>query len=353
MNVPPGGGPPFGYGPPGAAPPPQPDAQQGYGQQPAQPGYGQPAQPGYGQQPAQQGYGQQPAQPGYGQAPQGYGQAPQGYGQPDPQQGYGPPQGYGQQPGAPGGFGAPAGGFGAPQPSGFGQQAPVNPNAPFGAPAIDPSQGFGAPTANVAAPPAKSSGGMFGIVAIGVGGLAVLGGGGFGVNYFYSHPTLNVVNASGADGVTVLLDGEPIASDLKNAANEDAGKKKSKMVKAGKHKLEAKDSSGKVLESIEVELAPGFGSTYLYSPARAKEVCFIMQTDEFKTNPSAADTVKDRFRPLDPTRNFWRVPAKVDYWLQDSPDSVSIKSKKGQPAPKSVVKRALRQAKCNDPNFHG
>jgi hypothetical protein len=70
-NPPPGGQQPYGGAP-------------GYGQQPAQPGYGAP-QPGYGA--PQPGYG--PPQPGYG--------APQpGYGAPQP--GYGPPPGGGYAP---------------------------------------------------------------------------------------------------------------------------------------------------------------------------------------------------------------------------------------------------------------
>ncbi len=100
------GGPPQGYGPPGGAP------QQGYGQAPQ--GYGQPQQPqqGYGQpqpgydpaqqqQQQQQGYGQ--PQPGYDpsqQAQQGYGQAPA-----QAQMGGQPMQQYGQQAMAGGGGG--------------------------------------------------------------------------------------------------------------------------------------------------------------------------------------------------------------------------------------------------------
>lgn len=139
-----GAPPPNQYGAPAGAPPFGNDQYGQYGQQPApgfgapppQPGFGQPApygQPGFGAPPPQPGfdpnYGQQPppfdpnAQFGYGQQPApppfdpnaqygGYGQQPAGYGQ-------------GQQPGFPGGQYAPP-----PPPQGFGAPPPPPPGFP-------------------------------------------------------------------------------------------------------------------------------------------------------------------------------------------------------------------------------
>jgi len=375
-GYPPGGGSPGGFGPPGAPPGGSypPGAQGPYPQQP-QPGYGHPgsygppgapsgappgAPGGYGPPGAPGGYGPPGAPPG---APGGYGQPggpPGGFGAPDAQQG-----GFGQPGAQPGGFGP-----GSAQPGGYGPSPGGPPPGGFGAPPADhlgvhrtpppigatapepPPGGFGAVGAQVALPPqAKSGGGgMLKVILGAVAGLAVLGGGGALVYYLYNHPTVYVVNATGADGVSVFIDGAPLAQSLKNAATESNSLVVNESVAAGKHKVEAKDSSGKVLESFDFTFEPGFGSTYLYSPARNKNTCFFVQTDEYKTSSTAPDTVKDRFKPLDPTRTIWLVPESIDYWFQDSPDSVSIKKKSGS---SSVIKRALRQGACNDPDFQG
>ncbi|MEM6940698.1 MAG: rhodanese-like domain-containing protein [Pseudomonadota bacterium] len=104
-------------------------AQNSFGQQPTQGGFGQP-QGGFGQQP-QGNFGQQPqggfgGQPGYGQQPQ----QPGGFaGQPGGAYGQTPPpvsNGWTQQPQQqPGGFGSQQ----PPQPGGFGQQRPQQPGA--------------------------------------------------------------------------------------------------------------------------------------------------------------------------------------------------------------------------------
>jgi len=200
---------------------------------------------------------------------------------------------------------------------------------------------------------AKSKGGAIKLIAVAVLGVAVVGALGAGVNYMYTHPSLYVVNVSGSDGVSVFVDGEPLASNLKNAAAENRSLVSMESVKSGSHKLEAKDASGKVIETMTVELKSGFGTTYVYAPARNKQICFFVQTDEYTTSQNAPDKVKDRFKPLDPTSSFWQVPDSIDYWFQDSPESVNIKTNKNGKAPSSVVKRALRQARCNDPEFQG
>ncbi|MDC0745201.1 hypothetical protein [Polyangium mundeleinium] len=370
---PPGGGYPPG-GPPGYPPQgsyPQPGGAYGPPQQP-QAGYGPPQQGGYGapQQP-QAGYGppQQP-QAGYGQPPQGDYGAPQqpqaGYGPPqqggyglqpgmgsppmggDPQQGYGgqPGMGYGPQPGAPMG-GDPQQGYGGQPGMGYGPQ----PGMPMGAPMGAPPMGIpmGAPM-----PQQRTVGGSFNILKIvGIGVVVVLGlVGGVGFAWYgYTHPSVRIVNVTGKDGVTVTLDGEALAKDLKNAAKENAAVVVTKNVASGAHKLEAKDASGKVLESFTFEFKSGTNG-YVYAPGRAADskTCFIVQTDEYKTiNVGFGNS--DRFKTLDPTKNIWELPTTIEFWFQDTPDSVEIKTKKGQSSNKTVTKRALRQAACDDPDF--
>lgn len=305
-NMPPSGG---GYppgGPPGYPP-------QGYPQQGG--AYGPPQQPQAGYGPPQQG--------GYG--PQGMGGPPMGG---DPQQGYGgqPGTGYGPQPGMP--MGAPP--MGAPM------------GAPMGVPPM------GAPI------PQQAQGGGFNIVKVAAIGVAVvLGVAGIGafVWYGYTHPSVRIVNVTGKDGVSVTLDGQELVKDLKNAATENAAVVVTKNVASGTHKLEAKDASGKVLESFTFEFKSGTNG-YVYAPGRTADskTCFIVQTDEYKTINIGLGN-NDRFKTLDPTKNIWELPTTVEFWFQDTPESVEIKTKKGSSSNKTVTKRALRQAQCDDPDF--
>ncbi|MDC3957893.1 hypothetical protein [Polyangium jinanense] len=341
-NMPPPGG---GY-PPGGPPgyPPQGYPQQGgaygppqHGNDP-QAGMGQPSP--YGNAP-HAGMGP-PPYPGYGpQAgmgqPSPYGDAPQaGVGQPPP---YGNAphagMGYGPQPGAP---------MGAP-PMGAPMGAP-----PMGAPMGAPPMGvpMGAPM------PQQAQGGGFNMLkVVGIGVAVVLGATGIGafVWYGYTHPSVRIVNVTGKDGVSVTLDGQELAKDLKNAATENAAVVVTKNVASGAHKLEAKDASGKVLESFTFEFKSGTNG-YVYAPGRAADskTCFIVQTDEYKTISVGLGN-QDRFKTLDPTKNIWELPTTIEFWFQDTPESVEIKTKKGDSSNKTVTKRALRQAPCDDPDF--
>lgn len=227
--------------------------------------------------------------------------------------------------------------------------------APMGGPMGGPPMGtpmgapMGSPIGSGVSPAGKTGklqlilgGVLIAVVAVGIG---------LGANYFYTHPSVYVVNVTGVDGLSVTYDGQPLATNLKNAATEDRSLVKLESVKSGVHKLEAKDSSGKVLESFNFSFDSGFGKTYVYAPSRNPKICFFIQTDEFKTNQAAADHVTDRFKPLDPNKTIWELPESIDYWFQDSPTSIEIKTKKGQKPKESVIKRALRQAGCSDPDF--
>lgn len=246
------------------------------------------------------------------------------------------------------GMGGPMGGPGMGGPMGGpGMGGPMG-GPPMGAP-------MGAPMGSPIGTQSNISGGNNAVKLVAVGALVlgVIGLIAFGVNYAYSHPSLYIVNTTGADGLTVSIDGEPLASDIKFAPKEDQAAVAKESIKSGVHKVETKDSSGKVIDSFTYDFNSGFGTTYVYAPARNKQICFFIQTDEYKTDVAAPDTVNDRFKPLDPTKTLWEVPESIDYWFQDSPESVEIKTKKGQKAKESVVKRALRQGACNDPEFQG
>ena len=379
-NNPPGGGyPPGGGFPPGGAPPgqpygapqggpqgygPPPGAPQGYGPPPGAPqGYGPPpgAPPGYGPPPgAPQGYGPPPgAPPGYGPppgAPPGYGPppgAPQGYGPPPgAPQGYGPPPGGGPPMGQPGMGGMPpAGGPGYGPPPGGGP--PMGGMPPMGQPGMPPMGQPGMPPmGQPGMPPAPQAGGFqafsgglpkvsgfnkLKLIVTVVGGTILGLGAAVGGCYFYTHPVMYFVNTTGANGVSITIDGEVVASNLQNANSESKSLVASKHVSSGSHKIEAKDSTGKVLESFTEKIESG-SNGYLFAPKHHKDACFVVQVDTygrtFGTGP------KDLL--LDRSKNFWVMPSSIDRWFEDTPSSVKLQ--KGQ---SSTTKRALRMLPCS------
>lgn len=224
---------------------------------------------------------------------------------------------------------------------------------PMGAPTAANPGGSGAldVVGSVVAGAALARGGFkLGRIILGIAGTVVLALViGIAAWYSHSHPSVRIVNTSGKDGLSVYIDGQPFAKDLKNAATENKAYAFTSSIAAGQHKVEAKDASGKVLESFTYDFKAGWNG-FLYAPAKNARVCFFIQTDEYKTNASAPDTVKDRFEQLDATKKIWELPVSIDYWFEDSPESVTVKQRKGSSS-KSVIKRALRQAACNDPNF--
>ena len=185
----------------------------------------------------------------------------------------------------------------------------------------------------------------FKIVGGGILGAVVLVGGGAAAFYMHTHPQIHIVNTTGKDGVTVTIDGEVVAASLANAANESPGATVAPRIGSGSHKIEAKDATGKVIDTATFEFKSG-SNGYLYAPGHDAKVCFILQTDQYSTN-SAMPGLSDRYKTLDPSKHLWEMAESIDYWFQDSPQSVSISNK----GPSTVTKHALRQTRCGDPAF--
>ncbi len=181
---------------------------------------------------------------------------------------------------------------------------------------------------------AKMIGG--GIVAV----LLVIGGIIFAV-YASGHTSMHIVNTAAPGAITITLDGSPIATNLAYAPTENSSAVDSTTVSSGKHKIEAKDSSGKVIDSQTVELE-GWLANYLYAPAHNPKTCFVLQTDAY-----GSARVANPFQQLDPTKHLWKMPKSIDYWFRDTPDSVQLDKKKQS----GTTKTALRQITCGDPNF--
>jgi hypothetical protein len=156
--------------------------------------------------------------------------------------------------------------------------------------------------------------------------------------YSYTHPTMHMINTTGRDGVSVFVDGVAVATNLKNAASESWLASTSSGISSGSHKVEAKDSTGKVLESFTVEFKSG-SNGYLYAPVHSKDACFVIQTDVY--GRVIGNGPKDVL--LDRGKNFWEMTTSIDRWFQDTPDQVKLG--KGQ---SSTTKRAVRQLRCSD-----
>ncbi|MFO0759265.1 MAG: hypothetical protein U0359_22425 [Byssovorax sp.] len=286
-----------------------------------------PGQPGMGGPPM----GGMPGQPGMGGPPMGGMPGQPGMG--------GPPMG--GMPGQPGMGGPPMGGM--PGQPGMGMGGP--PMGGMGQPPMGMGGMPGQPPMGMQAFTGRSPGlGAMGgfskmrmiLTAVGVGVLAI-GGAIVGI-YSYTHPSLHMINNTGKDGVSIYIDGNAVATNLKNAPTESWLASSSSSISSGKHKIEAKDASGKVIETIaDMEFKSG-SNGYLYSPMHDKNVCFVVQVDVYGKTAGAG--AKDIL--LDKNRNFWEMPASIDRWFQDTPDSVKLG--KGQT---SATKRAVRQVPCN------
>ena len=132
-----------------------------------------------------------------------------------------------------------------------------------------------------------------------------------------------------------------VASNLAYSPTENRSNVQTSTIGSGKHKIEAKDASGKVVDTQTIDFN-GWLANYVYAPAHSPKTCFVLQTDAYGTA-----RVANPFQQLDPTKSLWLVSGSVDYWFQDTPSSVNLDKKKGS----GTTKTAFRQITCGDPNF--
>lgn len=243
-------------------------------------------------------------------------------------------------------MGGPPGGYGGPPPGGMG--GPPMGGPPMGG--MPPGMGGppmgGMPGPMMGGPVMASGGGSSKMKIIGglIGGVVVAILVIVGLVYMSGKASLHIVNNSGAGAITIYVDGEAVEKDVPYTAGEDSSKSRSATIPAGKHKVEAKDASGKVLDTQTMEF-DGFFATYLFAPAHSPKTCFVLQTDGYGTS-----RVANPFTQLDPTRSLWKVTKSVDTWWKDNPDSVNLKSN-SKTKKSGTTKTAMRQITCGDPMF--
>ena len=329
-NYPPGGGYPPGGAPPGGYGGPPPGGMGG-------PPMGGPPGGGYGPPPGGMGGPPMGGPPGGMGGPPMGGMPPGGMGGPPmggmPPGGMGGPPMGGMPPGGMGGppmGGMPPGGMGGPpmggMPGGMG-------GPPMGGMPGGPMMGGPVAVSGGGSSKTKIIGGVIGGVVLAI--LVIVG-----LVYASGKSSLHIINNAGGGAITIYVDGEAVEKDVPFTAGEDSTKARSATIPAGKHKVEAKDASGKVLDTQTMDF-DGFFATYLFAPAHSPKTCFVLQTDAY-----GASRVANPFTQLDPTRSLWKVPKSVDTWWRDNPDSVNLKKKQS-----GTTKTAMRQITCGDPMF--
>ncbi|MFO0758670.1 MAG: hypothetical protein U0359_19405 [Byssovorax sp.] len=108
------------------------------------------------------------------------------------------------------------------------------------------------------------------LTAVGVGVLAI--GGAICRHLLVHAPSLHMINNTGKDGVSIYIDRQRGRDEPQERAVESWLASSSSSISSGKHKIEAKDASGKVIETIaDMEFKSG-SNGYLYSPMHGKNV---------------------------------------------------------------------------------
>ena len=142
-----------------------------------------------------------------------------------------------------------------------------------------------------------------------------------GFMIFDMRPRLAVVNVSGADGLTVLLDGEPLATGLPTARREDDGAFVVKRVKAGAHELVTRDAAGVEIDRRSFTVPEGHSKagSYLYVPVQSTSVCFFRELVTYARDEryQSYDVVR-----LELTEPLLVLAKPVNHWFTDPPRSV-------------------------------
>jgi hypothetical protein len=169
--------------------------------------------------------------------------------------------------------------------------------------------------------------------------LAALGVGAYYL-YGYLYADFAVVNASSQSGLTVYVDGAEFQSKIPGSVQEDRNASRVGHLRAGTHKVETKDASGKVVDSQTIEVKGGV-SGYLYAPAHDKSVCFGVAKNGYGSWGSMSE-----FHRLDATKSFWPIEDEIHDWFSDTPQTVVTNNS----ASVSFL-YAVRQFNCADKHF--
>jgi len=170
------------------------------------------------------------------------------------------------------------------------------------------------------------------VAAAAVGAIAV------SVGVYALRPTLAIANVTGADGLTVTLDGKPVAEGLPTARAEGDGAFITLRVKRGEHELVARDAHGVELDRRRFVMSDKMGAA-LYAPARAPAACFFLEALTYAKWQSLAGYEVIR---LDPAESLHPFPRRVDHWFESAPRTIE-----GSNQSQTEARRAVRAWPCS------
>lgn len=153
-------------------------------------------------------------------------------------------------------------------------------------------------------------------------------------SYFWQHPTLRVLNSSGAT-LWVSVDGSnPVAVESSSSESPFAGL--SLRVPRGERTLTAQRASGERVAQVRAVVTPGHD--HLFAPGSDGECFWIESTGYGKER-------HHHVQPLVSESRFWRLDMAIDTWFVPSPNSAADGRSTGG------TLTALRHAPCDRAPF--
>lgn len=148
-------------------------------------------------------------------------------------------------------------------------------------------------------------------------------------SHFWQHPTLRVLNLTGAPMWLSVDAGVPVAIEPSTIESPFAGL--SIRVARGERTLTAKSASGQLIARVKAVLDPGH--EHLFAPGSAGECFWIESTGYGKER-------RHDVHPLVSESRFWRLDVAVDTWFVPSPRAATDGRSTGG------TLTALRHAPC-------
>ncbi len=138
------------------------------------------------------------------------------------------------------------------------------------------------------------------------------------VKYFLQ-PRVAIVNATAANGLTVLLDGKPVAKRIPLAARENDDGFVMTRIPSGEHEFVAQDATGREVDRQKFVLDAHKHNGLLYAPAREQDVCFYHERVTYSQTRSLQDydLVK-----LDMGKSLHLFGMRIEHWFGPAPNSI-------------------------------
>lgn len=138
---------------------------------------------------------------------------------------------------------------------------------------------------------------------------------------YLQRPKLAVVNASGSDGLTILLDGQPLAERLPTARRENDGAFRVKLLASGEHEIVARDANGVEVDRRRFTITKGDRRAFLYAPSRGKSICFFHERYTYASTAHLRDHDAVLLDLLEPLITFEHP---IDVWFGEPPQSIKL-----------------------------